>query len=438
MASTLPRLPEGYETFLGGLKERIRAAQIRAALAVNRELILLYWSIGRDILSRQETEGWGANVINRLAEDLGRAFPEVTGFRARNLRYMRAMAEAYPDADFVQQVVAQLPWGHQVRILDTVKSPTQREWYIRQAVQSGWSRNVLVHQIESGLYERQGKALTNFDRTLPEPQSELAQQLMKDPYNFDFLTLGPELLERDLERGLIEHVRDLILELGKGFAFLGSQQHLEVGGQDYYLDLLFYHVRLRCYVVIDLKIEDFKPEFAGKMNFYLSAVDDQLRHPDDKPSIGIILCKGRNEIIVEYALRDTNKPMGVAHYQLTPSLALPEGLRKELPTLAELSKEFPLLSVVKVRIEIERALNEIAQEQGLILGPRGVGLILRDLHKQGLLPDSAADLSRVMSAMNRAAHGVDVDAAQAQEAIQVGNRFLAELRKRRGETSPSQ
>jgi len=207
--------------------------------------------------------------------------------------------------------------GH-VRIIDTVKSAEEREWYIRQAVQNGWSRNVLIHQIESNLFQRQGKALTNFSRTLPEPQSELAQQLIKDPYNFDFLTLGGEIAERDLERGLIEHLRNLILELGKGFAFLGSQYHLEVGDQDFYLDLLFYRVRLHCYVVIELKIEDFKPEFAGKMNFYLSAVDEQIRQPDDNPSIGIILCKGRNEVIVEYALRDTSKPVGVAQYTLTP------------------------------------------------------------------------------------------------------------------------
>jgi predicted nuclease of restriction endonuclease-like (RecB) superfamily len=269
----------------------------------------------------------------------------------------------------------------------------------------------------------------------PEPQSELAQQLIKDPYNFDFLTLGPKLLERDLERELIEHVRNLILELGKGFAFMGSQHHLEVAGQDYYLDLLFYHVRLRCYVVIDLKIEDFKPEFAGKMNYYLSVVDEQLRHAADRPSIGIILCKGRNEVIVEYALRDTNKPMGVAHYQLTPGRALPEAL-EDLPTVAELSREFPLLSVVKVRIEIEQSLNDLAQEHGLAPGPHGVGLILRELDRKGLLPDSATDLSRVMTAMNQAAHGVEVDAAQAQEAIQVGNRFLAELRERRGDSPP--
>ena len=260
--------------------------------------MLVYWGIGRDIVTRQESEGWGAKVIDRLAADLGRAFPEMTGLSARNLKYMRAFAEAWPDVEFVQQVVALLPWGHNLRLLDGVKAASERTWYARQAIENGWSRNVLVHQIESGLFERQGGALTNFSRTLPAEQSELAQQILKDPYNFDFLSLGPEILERDLERGLIEHLRALILELGKGFAFVGSQYHLEVAGQDYYLDLLFYHLRLRCFVVIELKIEDFKPEFAGKMNFYLSAVDDQLRHKDDKPTIGIILCKGRNEVVV--------------------------------------------------------------------------------------------------------------------------------------------
>jgi predicted nuclease of restriction endonuclease-like (RecB) superfamily len=224
-----------------------------------------------------------------------------------------------------------------VRILDYVKNSVEREWYIRQTIQHGWTRNVLVHQIESGLYHRQGKALSNFDRTLPAPQSELAQQILKDPYNFDFLTLGPDAHERELERGLLEHVRAFLLELGVGFAFVGSQYPLEVGGDEFRLDLLFYHLRLRCFVVIDLKMSDFQPEYAGKMNFYLSAVDDLLRHPDDQPSIGIILCKTRNRIIVEYALRDTNKPIGVAEYQLT--VLLPESLRGSLPTIEELEAE---------------------------------------------------------------------------------------------------
>jgi len=282
--------PEGYEAFLGELRERIRTAQVRAALAVNRELVLLYWGIGRDILARQQKHGWGAKVVDRLAADLRKAFPEMAGFSPRNLKYMRALAEAYPDEPFVQQVVAQIPWGHNVRILDYVRSPTEREWYIRQTIANGWSRNVLVHQIESGLYKRQGKALTNFPSTLPAPQSDLAQQLIKDPYNFDFLTLASEAQERELEAGLIQHIRDFLLELGVGFAFVGSQYPLEVGGQEFRLDLLFYHLRLRAYVVIDLKMQDFQPEFGGKMNFYLSAIDDLLRHSDDQPSIGIILC----------------------------------------------------------------------------------------------------------------------------------------------------
>jgi predicted nuclease of restriction endonuclease-like (RecB) superfamily len=236
---------QSYSAFVNDLKRKIAEARHRAGLSVNRELILLYWNIGLDILARQEREGWGAKIIDRLADDLGRAFPEMTGLSARNLKYMRAFAEAWPDAEFVQQVVALLPWGHNVRLLDAVKAPKQRAWYARQAIEHGWSRNVLIHQIDSNLFGRQGSALTNFSRTLPAEQSELAQEILKDPYSFDFLSLGPEMLERDLERGLIEHLRSLILELGKGFAFVGSQYHLEVGGQDYYLDLLFYHLRER-------------------------------------------------------------------------------------------------------------------------------------------------------------------------------------------------
>jgi predicted nuclease of restriction endonuclease-like (RecB) superfamily len=235
MPEDAPSSRTDYEGLLQSLKDRIRSAQVRAAVSVNAELVLLYWGIGRDILNRQNQEGWGAKVIDRLATDLRRAFPGMRGLSARNLKYMRAFAEAWPEESIVQQVVAQIPWGHHVRILDRISDPAEREWYVRAALEHGWSRNVLVHQIESGLYQRQGKALTNFRRTLPSPQSELAQQLIKDPYHFEFLALGPSLLERDLERGLVEHLRDLILELGKGFAFVGDQYHLEVGGQDYYL-----------------------------------------------------------------------------------------------------------------------------------------------------------------------------------------------------------
>lgn len=330
-------LPGGYAELLESLKSRIRQAQVRAALSVNRELVMLYWHIGREILQRQEQQGWGAKAIERLAQDLRHEFPEMQGLSRANLFYMRAFAEVWPDEQIVQQLVGQIPWGHHCVLLDKVKSPDERLWYVQQTIEHGWSRNVLVHQIESGLYQRQGKAVTNFERTLPAPQSDMARSLLKDPYVFDFLSLGQEAQERDLERALIERLRDFLLELGKGFAFLGNQYHLEVGGEDFYLDLLFYQLRLRCYVVIELKIGDFQPEYAGKMNFYLSVVDDLLRHPEDRPSIGLILCKSRNRIIAEYALRDIGKPMGIATYSVTK--ALPEELQEHLPSIEELEKE---------------------------------------------------------------------------------------------------
>lgn len=334
---------EGYDDFLRSLKERIRNAQVKAALSVNREMILLYWQIGCEIVTRQQQQGWGAKVIDQLASDLRKAFPDIKGFSTRNLKYMRAFAEAYSDEQFVQQVVAQIPWGHNVRILDAVKDTKERQWYAQQTIQYGWSRNILVHQIESGLYHRQGKATTNFEKTLPQPQSELAQQLLKDPYNFDFLSLGQEAQERDLEKALVDHIRNFLLELGWGFAFVGSQYHLEIGDQDFYIDLLFYHLRLRCYVVIDLKIEEFKPEFSGKMSFYVAAVDDLLRHPDDKPTIGMILCKAKNQTIVEYALREINQPIGVSTYQLRD--ALPEQLQGSLPSIEQLEAELDTVTV---------------------------------------------------------------------------------------------
>lgn len=334
---TADSITAGYEQLLRDLKERIAVARVRATLAVNQELVLLYWQIGREILRRQQEQGWGARVIDRLARDLGREFPGMRGIAARNLKYMRAFAEAWPSESIVQQVVAQIPWGHNVRLLDYVKDSVEREWYVRQTIENGWSRNTLVMQIESGLYRRQGQASSNFARTLPAPQSDLAQQLLKDPYNFEFLTLDAAARERDIERGLIGHLREFLLEMGVGFAFVGSQYHLEVGGEDFYLDLLFYHLRLRCYVVIELKTGAFRPEHAGKMNFYLSAVDDLLRHPDDRPSIGLILCKSRKGVIVEYALRDAAKPIGVAEFRLTERL--PAELRGSLPTIEQLEAE---------------------------------------------------------------------------------------------------
>lgn len=331
------RLPDRYPELLDELKGHIRQARVKASLSVNRELILLYWEIGRRILDHQDQEGWGAKVIDRLAADLQSAFPNTQGFSARNLKYMRAFAGAYRDREIVQQAVAQIPWGHNRVLLDKVKDHTQRLWYIQQTLEHGWSRAVLTHQIDSDLFGRQGQALTNFEQTLPAPQSDLAGQLLKNPYSFDFLGLGPEIAERELERKLLDHLKDFLIELGKGFAFVGSQYPLDVGDQDYYLDLLFYHLHLRCFVVIDLKVEAFKPEFAGKMNFYLSAVDDRLRHEQDNPTIGLLLCKDRNRVIVEYALRELTRPVGVATYQLTEEL--PQDLQADLPTPEQLEAE---------------------------------------------------------------------------------------------------
>ena len=324
-------IPMGYGDFLRTLKARIQTAKTKAALSVNREMILLYWEIGRDILERQAHLGWGTKVIDQLSKDLRHAFAEVKGFSVRNLKYMRTFAEEFPDHAIVQQPVAQIPWGHIVRLLDKVKVPEKRLWYIQKTIENGWSRTVLVHQIETDLYGRQAtpEKTTNFAAALSLPQSDLVQQTIKDAYIFDFLSLGKEAHERDLERGLIDRIRDFMLELGAGFAFMGSQYHLEVGGQDFYIDLLFYHHRLRCLVALDLKMGDFKPEYTGKMNFYLSALDDLVRHPNDQPSVGMVLCKGKNRTVTEYALRDMSKPIGVSAYRLTETL--PRELAESLP-----------------------------------------------------------------------------------------------------------
>ena len=330
-------LPRGYEALLQDLKQRIQSAQLRASVSVNRELVLLYWSIGREILLRQAQENWGTKVIDRLADDLKRAFPSMKGFSPRNLKYMRAFAEAWPAEEFVQQVAAQIPWFHNCVLLDKLKNESDRIWYAKAAIQYGWSRNVLVHQIESAFRRRSGAAVTNFERTLSPPQSDLAQQITKDPYTFDFLMLGEDARERQLEQGLLQHLRKFLLELGVGFAFVASQYRLEVGESDFFIDLLFYHLKLRCFVVIDLKATAFQPEFAGKMNFYLAAVDDLLKHKDDQPSIGLIICKTKDRIIAEYALRNTNAPIGISEYRLAE--ALPASLEGILPTVEELEAE---------------------------------------------------------------------------------------------------
>ncbi len=326
-----------YNKFLQRLKERVASSRYKAALSVNSELTLLYHHIGTQILQAQERQGWGAKVIDQLSKDLAAEFPEMKGFSTRNLKYMRKFAAEYPDSQFVQQAVAQLPWGHIVTIMYSVSDEDERMFYINEARTNGWSRNILSMQIETNLFKRQGNAVTNFKDKLPSPQSDLAQNTLKNPYLFDFLSLGKNAHEREVEKGLVAHIEKFLLELGEGFAFLGRQYHLEIEDQDFYIDLLFYHIKLRCFVVIELKSGKFKPEYAGKMNFYLSAVDDLLRHPGDNPSIGLILCRSKVGVVAEYALRDMTKPIGLAEYRLQD--ALPESLQTALPTIEELEAE---------------------------------------------------------------------------------------------------
>lgn len=337
MPPALIEPPQGYAEWLNDLKVRIHEAQQRATLAVNAELVRLYWRLGRDILARQAAQGWGAKVIDRLSRDLREAFPELKGFSPRNLKYMRAFAQAWPDAAFVQEVLAQLPWYHHIALLDKLDTPDARRWYAENAIAHNWSRNVMVMQIETRSLERHGQAVDNFAHSLPAPRSDLARESLKDPYRFDFLGLGEEAQEREIENALISHVTEFLLELGAGFAFVGRQEHLEVGGEDYYLDLLFYHLKLRCYVVIELKAGAFKPEHLGQLGFYLTAVDEQLKDDSDGPTIGLLLCKSRNKVVAEYALRDNTKPLGIAEYQLVA--ALPEQLKTGLPTIEQIERE---------------------------------------------------------------------------------------------------
>jgi predicted nuclease of restriction endonuclease-like (RecB) superfamily len=339
MKNKIKKVTAGYTELLRSLKKRIRSAQVKAALSVNHELILLYWQIGQEILTRQARENWGSKVIDRLAVDLQREFPDMKGFSLRNLIFMRGVAEAFPDKSIVKQLVSQIPWGHIIRIIQMVKDPNERTWYIRKAIGNGWSRNVLVLQIESDVYNRQGKAVSNFKKTLPPQQSDLAQQMLKDPYVFDFLTMGKEAHERAVEKELVNHITKFLLELGAGFAFVGKQFHLEVSGHDFYIDLLFYHTRLHCYVVVELKSDVFKPEFAGQINFYLSALDDLVKAPEDNPSIGIILCATKDRILAEYALRDIKKPIGVAEWKTKLTRSLPKKLKGNLPTIEEIEAE---------------------------------------------------------------------------------------------------
>ena len=317
------------------VKSEIRAAQYKAVVSVNQELILLYHSIGEVINTHKV---WGNKFIDSLAKDIKISFPNAKGYSVRNLKYMAKFAMAYPDRQFVQTVSAQIPWSHNTAILDKVKDPDQRVWYIQKTAENGWSHSVLIHQIESGLYERQviAEKISNFESRLPSPQSELAIQTMKDPYIFDFIPFKEDMVERDVERALVHDVTKLLLELGTGFAFLGNQYCINVGGDDFYIDLLFYNLNLRCYVVVELKTGDFKPEYAGQLNFYLSAVDGILKKEQDNPSIGLLLCKRKNDLVAEYSLKDMSKPIGVSEYQITSDL--PIELRRQLPSIEDIQK----------------------------------------------------------------------------------------------------
>lgn len=332
-------LPDGYAAVLAEIKQRIQAERLRVVMAANSAMVILYWDIGRLILDRQEREGWGAKVIDRLSADLREAFPDMSGLSPRNLKYMRAFASAWPDSAIVQRVVAQIPWRTNIALLDKLGDSNIRLWYAEKAIEYGWSQPVLCFQIETRLHERQGKATNNFALTLPPADSDMAAQVFKDPYLFDFLGTADPRREREIEQALTDHLQRFLLELGAGFAFVGRQVHLEFSTQDYYLDLLFYHLKLRCYVVVELKAVPFDPGFVGKLNMYLSAVDDLLRHPDDKPSIGLLLCRSKNKLVAEYALRGFKKPIGVAEWETTLGKRLPKELHGCLPTVEELEAE---------------------------------------------------------------------------------------------------
>ncbi|MBI4370477.1 MAG: DUF1016 domain-containing protein [Elusimicrobia bacterium] len=338
VASRLAATPGDYPAVLNGIKSRIKKERLRVVLSANATMVLLYWDIGRMILGRQDRSGWGAKIIDRLAADLRDAFPDMKGLSPRNLKYMRAFAAAWPDSAIVQRVIAQLPWRQNIALIERLHEVKTRLWYAEQAIKNGWSQPILCIQIDSRAHERHGKAISNFPSTLPPPDSDMASQVFKDPYLFDFLGTADPRREREIERALVDHIQRFLLELGVGFAFVGRQVLLEVGDQDYYVDLLFYHLKLRCYVVVELKTVPFNPAFVGQLNLYLSAADDLLRHSDDKPTIGLLLCRSKNHIVVEYALRDIKKPIGVAQWETRIVKSLPKELKGSLPTIEELEK----------------------------------------------------------------------------------------------------
>lgn len=337
-----------YSSLLSDIKVRIRNAQLKAMMAANAEMIHLYWDIGKIIYNRQQQRGWSAKVIPKLANDLRNELPEVKGFSERNLGRMLAFYREYGLTSILPQAVAKLetateelifhiPWGHHIMLIEKVKDVSMRYWYMKETLHHGWSRDTLASMVKGQLYQRQGKSTHNFEARLPNPQSDIAIQTLKDPYIFDFLTLAEPFSERELETELVKHIEKFLLELGTGFAFVGRQYRLEISGRDFSIDLLFYHLRMRCFVVIDLKKGEFKPEYAGKMNFYCSAVDDLLKHPTDEATIGLILCENKDKVFAEYALRGINKPIGISEFDLIR--ALPDDLKPSLPSIEDIENE---------------------------------------------------------------------------------------------------
>ena len=333
-------IDNSYVMVVESIKEQIRSAQHRAILNANKEMIILYWNIGKVINEHSE---WGNKFLKKLSNEISNEFPAVKGFSVRNLQNMVKFYREYSEIEIVQTASAQITWSHNLEIL-RIKSKEQRLWYINKTIENGWSVNVLAHQINTNLYERQikQKKISNFKNKLPSPQSELALETMKDPYIFDFIDLKENAKEKDLEEALIDNITKVLLELGKGFAFVGHQYHLEVAGEDYYIDLLFYNIKLKCYVVIELKIGEFKPEYAGQLSFYLTAIDEIVKEINDNPTIGLLLCRHKNNVTAEYTLRDMNKPMGVSEYRIKDYL--PENLQNELPSIEE------LINIVKKEI----------------------------------------------------------------------------------------
>ncbi len=339
VAESLVKMPVDYPVFFAAIKERIARERIKAVMAANAAMVLMYWDIGAKILEKQNVEGWGAKIVDRLSHDLKAAFPEMNGFSPRNLKYMRKFAECWPDRSIVQEALAQITWYHNLALLEKLPTPETRLWYARKTLEHGWSRNILTIQIDTRLHEREGKAINNFPVALPPVDSDMAEQVFKDPYVFDFLGTADLRRESELERKLVDHIQKFLLELGQGFAFVGRQVHLEVGDSDFYIDLLFYHLKLRCYVVVELKATRFDPGYVSKLNMYLNIVDDLLRHPDDKPTIGLLLVKEKNQTIVEYSLAGYKKPIGVAQWQREIMRSLPEEFKSSLPTIEEIEAE---------------------------------------------------------------------------------------------------